>query len=30
MAQHKDDCFAFGEDLIDLGDALNLLEKNVN
>mgnify|MGYP001426214923 CR=1 FL=1 len=30
MAQLKDDCFAFGEDLIDLGDALNLLEKNVN
>ena len=30
MAQLKDDCFAFGEDLLKLKDALNLLEENVN
>ena len=30
MAQLKDDCFAFGEDLIELKDALNLLEEKVS
>jgi molybdopterin molybdotransferase len=30
MAQLKDDCFAFGGDLMELRDALNLLKKNVS